>query len=82
MNIKLPYVKSNLPLDVPDENLLEVILSKESIQPRQPELMINEALHQAFVLREKDTKILMAPQGIITLLTIKNESEKVGNLYG
>ena len=82
MNIKLPYVKGTLPLDVPYENLLEVVVSKEFIQPSQPEFMINEILHQVFVLKGKDVKIPMVPQGATTLLTIKNESEKVGNLYG
>jgi nickel-dependent lactate racemase len=44
MNIELPYGKGTLPLDVPDKNLLEVVVPKEFIQPRQPELMIKEAL--------------------------------------
>jgi lactate racemase len=44
MHIELPYGKGTLPLDVPDKNLLEVIVPKEFIQPRQPELMIKEAL--------------------------------------
>jgi nickel-dependent lactate racemase len=46
MNIELPYGKGSLPLDVPDENLLEVVAPKEFIQPRQPELMIKEALQK------------------------------------
>jgi nickel-dependent lactate racemase len=44
MNIELPYGKGTLPLDVPDKNLLEVVVPKEFIPPRQPELMIKEAL--------------------------------------
>ena len=44
MNIELPYGKGTLPLDVPDKNLLEVVVPKEFIQPGQPELMIKEAL--------------------------------------
>lgn len=44
MNIELPYGKGTLPLDVPDKNLLEVIVPKEFIQPREPDLMIKEAL--------------------------------------
>ena len=45
MHIELPFGKGTLPLDVPDKNLLEVALPKEYIQPRKPELMIQEALH-------------------------------------
>jgi lactate racemase len=44
MHIELPYGKGVLPLDVPDKNLLDVVLPKEFIQPQQPELMIKEAL--------------------------------------
>ncbi len=44
MHIELPYGKGVLPLDVPDKNLLEVVVPKEFIQPRQPELMIKESL--------------------------------------
>jgi len=44
MNIELPYGKGTVPLDVPEKNLLEVVVPKEFIQPRQPELMIKEAL--------------------------------------
>ena len=44
MNIVLPYGKGTLPLDVPDKNLLDVVVPKEFIQPGQPELMIKEAL--------------------------------------
>jgi lactate racemase len=44
MHIELPYGKGVLPLDVPDKNLLDVVVPKEFIQPRQPELMIKEAL--------------------------------------
>ena len=46
MNIELPYGKGSLPLDVPDENLLEIVVPKEFIQPGQPELMIKEALQK------------------------------------
>ena len=45
MHIELPYGKGILPLDVPDKNLLDVVLPKEFIQPRQPDIMIKEALH-------------------------------------
>jgi hypothetical protein len=45
MHIELPYGNGVLPLDVPDKNLLDVVVPKEFIQPRQPELMIKEALH-------------------------------------
>src|SRR5512137_2705291 len=44
MNIELPYGKGTIPLDVPDKNLLDVVVPKEFIQPGQPELMIKEAL--------------------------------------
>jgi len=44
MHIEMPYGKGVLPLDVPDKNLLDVVVPKEFIQPRQPELMIKEAL--------------------------------------
>ena len=44
MHIEMPYGKGILPLDVPDKNLLDVVVPKEFIQPRQPELMIKEAL--------------------------------------
>jgi nickel-dependent lactate racemase len=44
MHIELPYGKGVLPLDIPDKNLLEVVVPKEFIQPRQPELMIKESL--------------------------------------
>lgn len=44
MHIELPYGKGTVPLDVPDSNLLEVVTPNEYIQPRQPELMITEAL--------------------------------------
>ena len=45
MHIELPYGKGTLPLDVPDKNLLDVVVPKEFIQPRQPDFMIKEALH-------------------------------------
>ena len=44
MHIELPFGKGTLPLDVPDKNLLDVVVPKEFIQPRQPELLIKEAL--------------------------------------
>jgi nickel-dependent lactate racemase len=44
MQIQLPYGKGTLPLDVPDKNLLKVVLPREFIQPLQAELMIQEAL--------------------------------------
>jgi nickel-dependent lactate racemase len=45
MHIELPYGKGTLPLDVPEKNHLEVAVPKEYIPPRQPEHMIQEALH-------------------------------------
>jgi nickel-dependent lactate racemase len=45
MHIDLPYGKGNLPLDVPDENLIDVVVPKELIQPRPPERMIKDALN-------------------------------------
>ena len=45
MHIELPYGKGTLPLDVPDKNLLDVVVPKEFIQPRQPDFIIKEALH-------------------------------------
>ncbi|DAC73045.1 MAG TPA: nickel-dependent lactate racemase [Thermoplasmata archaeon] len=44
MRIELPYGKGTLNLNVPDKNLLDVVFPKEVIQPKQPELMITEAL--------------------------------------
>lgn len=44
MHIELPYGKGTLPLDVPDSNLLDVVLPNEYIQPGQPEILIKEAL--------------------------------------
>lgn len=44
MHIELPYGKGTLPLDVPDTNLLDVVLPNEYIQPQQPELIISEAI--------------------------------------
>jgi lactate racemase len=46
MHIQLPYGKSTLPLDVPDKNLIEVVVPKEFIQPQQTELIIKEALQK------------------------------------
>ena len=45
MHIELPYGKGTVPLDVPDKNLLKVVVPKEYIPPRQPEQMVQEALH-------------------------------------
>jgi len=45
MHIQLPYGKGTLPLDIPDKNLIEVVVPKEFISPQQPELMIKDALH-------------------------------------
>ncbi len=45
MHIELPYGKGTVPLDVPDKNLLDVVVPKEYIPSRQPEQMIQEALH-------------------------------------
>jgi nickel-dependent lactate racemase len=45
MHIELPYGKKTIGLDVPDKNLLEIVVPKEFIQPQQPEVMIKEALH-------------------------------------
>ncbi len=44
MHIQLPYGKGTLPLDVPDENLIDVVVPREFIPPQQPELMIKDAL--------------------------------------
>ncbi len=48
MHIELPYGEGTVPLDVPEKNLLDVAEPKEYIQPRQPELMIQEALKNPF----------------------------------
>ncbi len=45
MRIELPYGKGILNIDVPDQNLLDVVVPKEYIQPQQPEVMVQEALH-------------------------------------
>jgi nickel-dependent lactate racemase len=44
MHIQLPYGKGTLPLDVPENNLIDVVVPKEFIPPQQPELMIKDAL--------------------------------------
>jgi nickel-dependent lactate racemase len=44
MHIELPYGKGTVGLDVPEKNLLGVVVPKEFIQPKQPEMMIKEAL--------------------------------------
>lgn len=44
MHIESSYAKETLPLDVPDSNLLEVVVPNEYIAPRQPEILIKEAL--------------------------------------
>jgi lactate racemase len=57
MHIELPYGKGTLPLDVPEKNLLEVAVPKEYIQPRQPELMIQEALKNPFGTEQLSTMV-------------------------
>ena len=44
MQIQLPYGKGKLPLNVPDKNLLEVVLPKEVIHPEQTSALIRKAL--------------------------------------
>ncbi len=46
MHIQLPYGKGTLPLDVPEKNLIDVVLPKEFIQPQQSELIIKDALQK------------------------------------
>jgi len=48
MQIRLPYGKKILPLDVPDKNLLDIVLPKEIIPPGHPESMIRSALDNPF----------------------------------
>jgi nickel-dependent lactate racemase len=57
MRIELPYGKGTLPLDVPDNNLLEVAVPKELIQPQQPELMVQEALQHPLGTNRLSTMI-------------------------
>ena len=45
MQIQLPYGKGTLPLNVPDKNLLDVVLPKEIIPPEQSESLIKNALY-------------------------------------
>ena len=45
MHIELPYGSGTLPLDVPERNLIDVVVPNEYIPPRQPEVMIKEAIH-------------------------------------
>jgi nickel-dependent lactate racemase len=45
MRIDLPYGKGTLPLNVPNKNLLDVIVPKEYTPLQQPELMVQEASH-------------------------------------
>jgi len=44
MQIQLPYGKGKLPLNVPDKNLLELVLPKEVIHPEQTSALIRKAL--------------------------------------
>lgn len=46
MHLQLPYGKQTVPLDVPDERLLDVVLPKEIIQPERPEFLIADALQK------------------------------------
>jgi lactate racemase len=46
MHIQLPYGKGTVPLDVPEKNLIDVVLPKEFISLQQPELIIKEALQK------------------------------------
>ncbi|MCX6665830.1 MAG: nickel-dependent lactate racemase [Euryarchaeota archaeon] len=46
MHLLLPYGKHTVPLDVPDKNLLDVILPKEIVQPERPEFLIKNALEK------------------------------------
>jgi len=46
MQIQLPYGKGTLLLDVPDKNLLDVVLPKEIIPPERPESLIRSALYK------------------------------------
>ena len=45
MQIQLPYGKGTLPLNVPDKNLLDVVLPKEIIPPERSESLIKNALY-------------------------------------
>ncbi|MFA5103347.1 MAG: nickel-dependent lactate racemase [Candidatus Thermoplasmatota archaeon] len=63
MHLELPYGKGTLPLDVPEKNLLEVAVPKEFIPPREPELMVQEALQN--------------PLGTDTLSTLVGSGERV-----
>ena len=45
MQIQLPYGKMTLPIDVPDNNLIDVVLPREIIQPERSESIIKGALH-------------------------------------
>jgi nickel-dependent lactate racemase len=44
MHIELPYGKGTMGLEVPEKNLLDVVVPKEFIPPEQPEILIKEAL--------------------------------------
>jgi nickel-dependent lactate racemase len=44
MQVELPYGKEKIQLDVPDENLLDVVLPKEYIAPDRPEVLIRRAI--------------------------------------
>ena len=44
MEVELPYGKKKLPLNVPEKNLLDVVLPKEYIAPDRPEVTIRKAV--------------------------------------
>ncbi|MFH1101554.1 MAG: nickel-dependent lactate racemase [Methanobacteriota archaeon] len=44
MHIQLPYGKIFLPVEIPDQNILDVVLPKEIIQPERMESLIHGAL--------------------------------------
>ncbi len=45
MRIQLPYGKGTLPLDIPDINLIDVVLPREIIPPYYTESIIKDALN-------------------------------------
>ncbi|MEM4258456.1 MAG: nickel-dependent lactate racemase [Candidatus Thermoplasmatota archaeon] len=44
MEISLPYGKRYLSVDVPDSNLIEVVLPREFISPEKPEIIVQQAV--------------------------------------
>ncbi len=44
MRVQLPYGKGNVPVEVPDKNLISVVLSEEIKTPERAESMIRDAL--------------------------------------